>query len=90
MILYQQKNITNFYQNLYEYLKDAKIIINSYSLHFFQLIASYVPYINFLKINQSIHHFKLSIVERDLLSSLGNKANIICSSALEYEFYKKN
>jgi len=89
LILYQRKNITNFYQNLYEYLKDAKIIINSYSLHFFQLIASYVPYINFLKINHGIHHFKSSIAEKDLLSSLGNKANIIYSSPLEYEFYVK-
>ena len=89
LILYQRTNITNFYKNLYEYLKDAKIIINSYSLHFFQLIASYVPYINFLKINHGIHHFKLSIAERDLLSSLGDKANIICSSPLEYEFYVK-
>ena len=42
-----------------------------------------------MKINHGVHHFKLSIAERDLLSSLGNKANIICSSPLEYEFYAK-
>ena len=53
------------------------------------MIASYAPYINFLKINHGIHHFKLSIAERDLLASLGNKANIICSSHFEYDFYTK-
>jgi len=42
-----------------------------------------------LKINHGIHHFKLSKPETDLLESLGNKANIICSSPFEYEFYTK-
>ena len=65
------------------FLKMLKIIINSYSIHFLQL------YINFLKINHDIHHFKLSKAERDLLASLDNKANIICSSPFEYEFYTK-
>ena len=46
-------------------------------------------FIIFLKINHDIHHFKLSITERDLLASLGNKANIISSLAFEHEFYTK-
>ena len=42
-----------------------------------------------MKINQSILHFKLSIAERDLLTSLGDEEIIKCSSPLEYEFYTK-
>ena len=42
-----------------------------------------------MKINHGIHHFKLSKAERDLLASLDNKANIICSSPFEYEFDTK-
>ena len=42
-----------------------------------------------MKIKHDTHHFKLSKAERDLLASLDNKANIICSSPFEYEFYTK-
>jgi hypothetical protein len=89
LILYQKKNLTNFYKNLYEFLKDAKLYLILLLYIFLQLITSYIPYITFLKINPGIQHFKLSITERDLLASLGNKETIIRSSPLEYEFYTK-
>ena len=85
LILYHKKILPifiKFYMNFLNMLKI--IIINSYNMHFLQL------YINFLKINHDIHHFKLSKAERDLLASLDNKENIIYSSPFEYEFYKKN
>ena len=39
-----------------------------------------------MKINHGIHNFILSTAERDLITSLGNKTNIICSSPFQYEF----
>lgn len=90
LILYNEKSeIADFYKELFIYLKDAKIIINSYSHVLFQLIVSYVSYIKFLKINHGIKHFKVLIAKNEFISSLGNKTNVICSSPFEYELLTK-
>lgn len=85
LILYNEKNLTEFYNHLYEYLKDSKIIINSYSLPLLQKVVSYVPYIKYLKINHGIKHFKVAYAKTEFIPSLRNKMNVICSSPLEYE-----
>lgn len=88
LILYNKKN-NDFLKGLYKYLKDAKILITSYSIKLFQTVASYVPYIKFLKINHGIKHFKALFAKIDIIKSLGNKTNVICSSPYEYELLQK-
>ena len=89
LILYNDKNLTLFYLNLYEILKDSKIIINAYSIEIFQLIVINVPYIKFLKINHGIKYFKVLYAQTEFKKELGAKMNVICSSPYEYELYTK-
>ena len=89
LILYTEKSQSNFYEDLYKYFRDAKIIISSFSLYLLQLISSQVSYIKYLKINHGIKHFKIHIAQKEFIESLGNKINVICSSIYEYEFLTK-
>ena len=89
LILYNKDNLTLFYQNLYEILKDTKIIINAYSIKLFQLIVVNVPYIKFLKINHGIKYFKVLYAKTEFIKELSNKMNVVCSSPYEYELYIK-
>ena len=89
LILYNDRDIKSFYNNLYIYLKDTKIIVTSYSIRLLQFISSYVPYIKYLKINHGIKYFKLYYAKIDIIEQLRNKTNIICSSPLEYELLVK-
>ena len=90
LILYNSKNIQEFYHNLFKYTRNAKIIINAYSIPFLQLIASKVPYIKFLKINHGIKHFKVIYAKTEFIKALDEKKNVICSSPFEYELLIKN
>ena len=90
LILYTEKNEKNFYKDLFEYLKDAKIIINSYSLFFLQHVASNVSYIKYLRINHGIKYFKVFIAQNEIIKSLGDKTNVICSSPFEYKLLTKS
>ena len=89
MILYNNTNPLAFYSDLYNYLKDAKIIVNAYSIPLMQYIPAYVSYIKYLKINHGIKHFKVLYAKTEFIKELGNKKNVICSSPLEYELYIK-
>jgi len=89
LILYDDKNKTGFYTNLFKYLINTKIIITAYQTLLLQKIASYVPYINYLKINHGIKQFKLLYADKEFLKSLGNKKNVICSSPYEYQIFIK-
>lgn len=85
LILFDSKKLSSFYRNLYKYLKDAKIIIASYTILFLQEISAKVPYIKFLKIDHGIRHFKIYIAKYEIISQLKNKTKIISSSPYEYE-----
>ena len=89
LILYNKNNITEFYRNLFKYLRNAKIIITAYSTPLLQKVASYVPYIKYLKINHGIKYFKIQFAKTEFLNSLGNKMNVICSSPYEYKLLTK-
>ena len=89
MILYNETNLLSFYQDLYYYLKNTKIIVNAYSIPLLQYIAAYVPYINYLKINHGIKYFKVLYAKTEFINELGNKKNVICSSPFEYNLYVK-
>lgn len=91
LIIYNEQKIPIFYQDLFTYLKDAKIIVVSYSIRYLQLIPIYVQYIKFLKINHGVKYFKPLVAKRDLdiIKKLGNKANVICSSQFEYKLLIK-
>ena len=90
LILYNEKKIQEFFVNLYKFLKNAKIIVNAYSIPFLQLIASKVSYIKYLKINHGIKHFKVIYAKTEFINELGDKKNVICSSPFEYELLTKN
>jgi len=90
LILYNENNKIEFLKNIFMYLRNTKILITSYSTQFLQLIASYVPYINYLRINHGIKHFKPLFANVDFLNSSGNKKNVICSSSYEYKLLTKD
>ena len=90
LILYNENNKIEFLKNIFIYLRNTKILITSYSTQFLQLIASYIPYINYLRINHGIKHFKPIFAKIDFLNSLGNKKNVICSSPYEYKLLTKD
>ena len=89
LILYNNSESIKFYQNLFIYLKDSKIIVNAYSIPFMQYVAGNVVYIKYLKINHGIKHFKELYAKTEFIKDLGKKANVICSSPFEYELYTK-
>lgn len=89
LIIYNTRNLTAFYQNLFNYLKDTKIIVNAYSIPLMQYIAGKVPYIEYLKINHGIKYFKELYAKTEFIQELGSKKNVICSSPFEYELYIK-
>ena len=90
LILYNNTNLLSFYQDLYNYLKDTKIIVNAYSIPLMQYIAAYVSYIKYLKINHGIKYFKVLYAKTEFIKELSNKKNVICSSPYEYELYIKD
>lgn len=74
---------------LFPYLLNSKIVIQSYSMYFFQKIASNVEYIKFLYICHAVNYFKTNIIAEQLRNLDKNKQNIILTSPYEYNLYKK-
>ena len=88
------KNIIPYYNSrfnghLFNYILNSKIIIQSYALHFFQIIASRVKYLKFLYICHAVNYFKTSIIQIQLSELSEDKQNIILTSPYEYNLYKK-
>ena len=88
------KNIIPFRNNkenkhLFPFLLNAKIIIQSYVLFFFQTIVSKVKYLKFLYICHAVNYFKISIIKTQLSKLYKSKQNIILTSPYEYNLYKK-
>ena len=75
--------------NLFPYLLNSKIIIQSYCLGIFQIIVSRVKYLKFLYICHAVNYFKTSIIKDQLSGVEKSKQNIILSSPYEYNLYKK-
>ena len=88
------KNIIPFKNNhdnnhLFQFLLNSKIIIQSYTLHFFQKIVSRVKYLKFLYICHAVNYFKTNIIKDQLMKLDKSKQNIILTSPYEYNLYKK-
>ena len=75
--------------HLFPFLLNSKIIIQSYALLFFQIIASHVKYLKFLYICHAVNYFKTSIIKMQLSQLAKLKQNIILTSPYEYNLYKK-
>jgi len=75
--------------HLFPYLLNSKIIIQSYSLFFFQIIVSKVKYLKFLYICHAVNYFKTDIISVQLSKLDKRKQNIILTSPYEYNLYKK-
>ena len=80
---------SNFYEELYPYLLNSKIIVNSYIDLNIQQIVSNVNYLKYLFITHAIGYFKTKIIAPQFDALKEYKRNIIVSSPFEYEFYKK-
>jgi len=89
LILYNNTDSAEFYQTLFNYLKDTKIIVNAYSIPLLQYVAANVSYIKYLKINHGIKYFKIPYAKSEFIKELREKGNVICSSPYEYEIYTK-
>ena len=86
IIPYKNKNHNS---HLFLFLLNSKIIIQSYALFFFQIIASHVKYLKFLYICHAVNYFKTSVIKMQLSKLYKGKQNIILTSPYEYNLYKK-
>lgn len=78
----------NFWEILYEYLLHTKIIVQSYTILEFQILANKLPFLKYLKINHGVRYFKKNIGLLEFKNLNIIKRNIITSSPLEYELFK--
>ena len=92
------KNIISFennnylyYNKLFEYLLNSKIIVTSYDQTLFRLIINKVSFIKYLYINHGITYFKsdFEYIKPELNRIEINKRNIITSSPYEYSILTK-
>ena len=79
---------SGFYNVIYPYLLNSKIIVNSYLYVDIQEIVNHVNYLKYLFITHAIGYFKTKIISPQFASLKESKRNIIISSPFEYEFYK--
>ena len=83
------ENESNLYDDIFLYLLNAKIIIQSYASFAFQKIISSVNYLKYLKVNHGIRYFKKYITLYDFCHIKKSKVNTIASSPFEYELLIK-
>lgn len=94
LILYENENNTkndfiynSLWKNLFKYLLDGYIIIQSYTFNQFLKILNNVPYLKYLRINHGIRYFKTK-TEKYYFSNLNyDKRNMISSSPYEYSLF---
>ena len=72
---------------LFYYLVNSKIIVQSYVIRHFQKIINKVSYLKYLYINHGITYFKSSFIYPELLYVNEEKRNIITSSPYEYNIF---
>jgi CDP-glycerol glycerophosphotransferase (TagB/SpsB family) len=95
--LYKQNKTTNIIpfknsndiRKMFDYFLHSKIIIQSYTLYTFQIIASQVKYLKFLYVCHAVNYFKTIIIKEQLLKLKDEKKNLIVTSPYEYNLYKK-
>ena len=95
--LYKQNKTTNIIpfknsndiRKMFDYFLHSKIIIQSYALYTFQIIASQVKYLKFLYVCHAVNYFKTIIIKEQLLKLKDEKKNLIVTSPYEYNLYKK-
>ena len=76
-------------EQLYPYLLNTKIIVQSYALYNYQHVISYVKYLKFLYLCHAVNYFKIKSIKIELLQITEEKKNIIMTSPYEYNLYKK-
>mgnify|MGYP002624529649 CR=1 FL=1 len=69
---------------LFYYLANSKIIVQSYVIRHFQKIINKVSYLKYLYINHGITYFKSNFINPELIYVKEEKRNIITSSPYEY------
>jgi len=75
----------NIWNELFNYLLNAKILIQSYTSFTFQDIVSNVPYLKYLHLSHGIRYFKKIIDSYDFKHLIVEKRNLITTSPFEYE-----
>ena len=82
---------TNFsyIEELFPYLLNSKIIVQSYALYEFQIIINNVKYLKLLYICHAVNYFKINQIKDELLKLEQEKQNIILTSPYEYNLYNK-
>ena len=78
-----------YIDDLFPFLLHTKIIVQSYALYEFQIIASQVKYLKFLYLCHAVNYFKKNQIKIELLKLSEDKKNIILSSPYEYYLYKQ-
>ena len=79
----------NFYNDLFKYILNSKILIQSYSLFNFHEIVSNVSYLKYLNLNHGIRYFKKKIESYDFDHLIRDKRNLILTSPFEYDLLIK-
>lgn len=79
----------NLYKDLFYYLLNSKIIIQSYALIDFQKMVSYVPYLKYLLLTHGIRYFKTKLERLEFYNLIKSKRNIISTSPFEYQMLIK-
>lgn len=78
-----------YIDDLFPYLLNSKIIVQSYALYEFQTIVSNVNYLKFLYLCHAVNYFKKNQIKVELLKLKEDKKNIILTSPYEYNLYSK-
>jgi hypothetical protein len=79
---------TNYWDKLYNFILNSKIIIQSYIFIDFQKIISNVDYLKYLKINHGVRYFKKLLAEYELNNIKSCKYHSIITSPYEYNIYR--
>ena len=77
-------NTENIFDNLFHYILNSKILVQSYLLYDFQYIINNVPYLKYFYINHGITYFKSNFISPEFRYVKEEKRNIITSSPYEY------
>lgn len=66
---------TNYWNKLYNYILNSKIIIQSYCFPDYRKLISKVKYLKYLKINHGVRYFKKRLAKSELLNIKISKYN---------------
>jgi CDP-glycerol glycerophosphotransferase (TagB/SpsB family) len=79
---------TNYWDKLYNFILNSKIIVQSYTFFDFRKLISKVDYLKYLKINHGVRYFKKRLAEDELKNINISKYHSIITSPYEYNIYK--